>query len=119
MINSVFVGIGGGIGAMLRYAISLIPYKHTFPLLTLITNILGAILIGYLAGIAAKKTVSPNMMLFLKTGLCGGFTTFSTFSLETYTLFQNGHYTYAILYAIFSMVGCIAGVWCGMKLGSL
>lgn len=114
MMEFVFVGIGGAIGSMLRYAISLIPYKQTFPLLTLITNVFGAILIGYITGMATKKEVSPHTLLFLKTGLCGGFTTFSTFSLEAYTLMQNGNYGYMILYILLSLTGCILGIWCGM-----
>lgn len=118
MIEVIFVGIGGAIGSVLRYAISLIPCKQTFPLLTLFTNVCGAVLIGYLAGIATKKDVSPHTLLFLKTGLCGGFTTFSTFSLEAYTLMQNGNYGYAILYILLSLTGCLFGVWCGMALVS-
>jgi len=116
MTNIIAVGLGGALGSILRYAISLIPYKYTFPLLTLITNICGAILIGYITGIAVKKDISVNAVLFLKTGLCGGFTTFSTFSLETYSLFQSGSYGYAVLYALLSLVGCFAGVWFGNKL---
>ncbi len=110
----VFVALGGAIGSVLRYAISLIPYKQTFPLLTLLTNLVGAVLIGYITGLAAKKNVSEHMMLFLKTGLCGGFTTFSTFSLEAYTLLQNQHYILAGLYILLSLLGCLAGIYCGM-----
>ena len=91
MLGFLFVGIGGALGAMLRYAISLIPYKQEFPLLTLIINILGALLIGYITGLALKRDIPQNLSLFLKTGLCGGFTTFSTFSLEAYNLLQNGN----------------------------
>lgn len=112
----IFVGLGGALGAMLRYAVSLVPYKGSFPLLTLITNILGAVLIGYITGIAARKNVSQNALLFMKTGVCGGFTTFSTFSLEAYTLMQGGHYGYAGLYVLFSLIGCLVGVWCGMRI---
>ena len=116
MINIIVVGLGGALGSILRYTISLIPYKSIFPLLTLITNICGAVLIGYITGIALKRDISVNIALFLKTGLCGGFTTFSTFSLEAYTLFQNGNYGYAVLYILLSFSGCFAGVWFGGKL---
>ena len=82
MMSFVFVALGGALGAVGRYAISLIPVKTQFPILTLVTNILGAILIGFIVGITHKKAdVTPNMVLFWKTGVCGGFTTFSTFSL--------------------------------------
>ena len=83
-MNFFWVALGGAIGAMCRYAISLIPVKTAFPILTLITNIIGAVLIGFIVGsFADKENVSSNLVLFLKTGLCGGFTTFSTFSLVT------------------------------------
>ena len=85
MKNIIVVGLGGALGSMLRYTISLIPYKYTFPLLTLVINICGAILIGYITGITIRKDISVNSVLFFKTGLCGGFTTFSTFSLEAYS----------------------------------
>lgn len=116
MMNLVLVGLGGAIGSVLRYIISLIPIKHVFPFPTLITNICGAVLIGYITGLCVKKGFSPQLILFLKTGLCGGFTTFSTFSLEAYTLFQNGFYGYAVLYVILSLAGTLFGVWLGMEL---
>ena len=88
-MNFLFVALGGAVGAMARYAISLIPLKTEFPFLTLITNVIGAILIGFIVGItSARDGVSKNMVLFWKTGVCGGFTTFSTFSLESYNLFD-------------------------------
>ena len=116
MLGFLFVGIGGALGAMLRYAISLIPYKQEFPLLTLIINILGALLIGYITGLTLKRDIPQNLSLFLKTGLCGGFTTFSTFSLEAYNLLQNGNYVCAAFYILLSLLGCITGVWCGIMI---
>ena len=113
-----FVGLGGAVGAMLRYAISLIPYKGGFPLLTFVTNILGALLIGFIVGYASKRNVSDSLMLFLKTGLCGGFTTFSTFSLEAYNLFVSGSKILAVCYAVLSAVCCILGVWLGITLST-
>ena len=75
-----FVAMGGAIGAMARYAISLIPIKSEFPILTLITNVLGAILIGFIVGFASSRdNISGNTVLFWKTGVCGGVTTFATF----------------------------------------
>lgn len=113
-----FVGLGGAVGAMLRYAISLIPYKGGFPLLTFVTNILGALLIGFIVGYASKRNVNDSLMLFLKTGLCGGFTTFSTFSLEAYNLFVSGSKILALCYAVLSAVCCIIGVWLGITLST-
>lgn len=113
-----FVGLGGAVGAMLRYAISLIPYKGGFPILTFVTNILGALLIGFIVGYASKRNVNNSLMLFLKTGLCGGFTTFSTFSLEAYNLFASGSKILAVCYAVSSAVCCIIGVWLGITLST-
>lgn len=115
-MNFLPVGLGGALGAMLRYAVSCIPYKGTFPILTLITNLTGAILIGFIVTMAENKNFSANSILFLKTGICGGYTTFSTFSLEAYQLFQNGKADLAVIYLILSVTGCLAGVWLGIML---
>ena len=107
MLNCLVVALGGGIGACLRYLIGLIPLKEpfTFPVKTLFINILGCFVIGLIAAIAAKTTsLSPRTVLFIKTGLCGGFTTFSTFALETETLLKTGHIGLAILYVALSVV---------------
>ena len=85
----IFVALGGAVGAIMRYSISLLPVRTCFPILTLVINIIGAIVIGFIVGLAEEKQVSSNAMLFLKTGVCGGFTTFSTFSLEAVTLFDH------------------------------
>ena len=117
-MNFLFVALGGAVGAMARYAISLIPLKTEFPFLTLITNVIGAILIGFIVGItSARDGVSKNMVLFWKTGVCGGFTTFSTFSLEAFQLFERREYLSGGAYVILSVVCCIAGIWFGEKLG--
>ena len=115
----IFVALGGAVGACGRYAISLILVKSQFPILTLITNLLGALLIGFIVGIAESRNISKNTMLFLKTGVCGGFTTFSTFSLEAYNILSTRNYGLCGLYVALSVVGSIAGVWCGKKLASL
>lgn len=107
MLNCLVVALGGGIGACLRYLIGLIPLKEsfTFPVKTLFINLLGCFVIGLIAAIAAKTTsLSPRTVLFIKTGLCGGFTTFSTFALETETLLKTGHIGLAILYVALSVV---------------
>lgn len=107
MLNCLVVALGGGIGACLRYLIGLIPLKEpfTFPVKTLFINLLGCFLIGLIAAIAAKTTsLSPRTVLFIKTGLCGGFTTFSTFALETETLLKTGHFGLAVLYVALSVV---------------
>ena len=108
-MNFLIVGLGGAIGSMLRYAISLIPYKGNFPILTLVTNLLGAIAIGLITGCAAKKNLPANTILFLRTGVCGGFTTFSTFSLEAFGLFQSGQILSGGIYTVLSVILCLGG----------
>lgn len=117
-MNFLAVAFGGAIGAAGRYAISLMPVKAEFPVLTLLTNVLGAILIGFIAGVAAGNAdTSENAVLFWKTGVCGGFTTFSTFSLETLRLLEGGQTGAGLLYAGASVVLCVAGVYIGELLG--
>lgn len=113
MDKFLWVGLGGALGAIFRYGISLIPLKNHFPILTLITNILGAFIIGMVVGLFTKERISPSINLFLKTGVCGGITTFSTFSLETLTLLEDGFYALAVVYAMISVIGCIIGVYLG------
>lgn len=119
-MNFLFVALGGALGAVLRYAISLIPVKTEFPILTLVTNIVGAVAIGFIVGIVSEKeNTSPNIVLFWKTGVCGGFTTFSTFSLEAVTLFENKMYCLSGLYVALSVAFCLLGVFCGKRLASV
>lgn len=113
-MSFIWVGAGGAVGAVLRYGISLIPCKSAFPILTLITNLLGALAIGFIVGLGEKKGLGDNAMLFLKTGLCGGFTTFSTFSLEAYNLMKSGDSGMAVVYALLSVTLCVLGVFLGM-----
>lgn len=116
MINVMVVGLGGAIGAMARYVISLIPIKTVFPYLTLMTNLLGALLIGFIVGFATLRGTQEKWVLFWKTGICGGFTTFSTFSLEAYQLYEKGNTGFSILYMILSVVLCLVGVILGQQL---
>ena len=115
-----FVALGGALGAVARYTISLIPVKTGFPVLTLMTNILGAVLIGFIVGFSSGRDgVSENTVLFWKTGVCGGFTTFSTFSLESFKLLEDKHYVTGGAYIILSCTCCILGIMIGRKIASL
>ena len=119
-MSFLFVALGGALGAIGRYAISLIPIKTDFPILTLITNIIGAILIGFIVGIVSNKdTVSYNAVLFWKTGVCGGFTTFSTFSLEAFSLLEKKAYLSGGIYIVLSAAFCILGVLLGKRIAML
>lgn len=113
MNKILLVGLGGAIGAILRYGLSFLPIKMNFPVATFLTNVIGALLIGIVVGLFEKSRISSDMTLFLKTGVCGGFTTFSTFSLESLQLFENGQYMIGTIYMIVSIVGCLLGVYIG------
>lgn len=111
------VGLGGTLGAIGRYSISLLPVKTSFPWLTLITNLLGAFLIGCIVGISTEKAWPETWTLFWKTGVCGGFTTFSTFSLEAWNLLENGKTIQGGAYILLSVLLCLLGVGLGRALG--
>ena len=116
MLQVLCVGCGGFIGAVLRYLIGLVPFHGDFPLLTFLVNFTGAFFIGVFSQLAARLPMDKNMSLFLRTGLCGGFTTFSTFSLETLTLLQEKKYLAGGMYALLSLAACVLGVWLGQLL---
>ena len=112
-IKCLIVGIGGFVGSILRYLISLIPIneKYIFPIKTLITNVIGAFVIGLIVALALKKPdINPKTTLLIKTGFCGGFTTFSTFALESSDLLGKGQWGIGITYMILSVVLSVLAV---------
>jgi CrcB protein len=115
--NFLLVGLGGGIGAMLRYFFSLIIKHTTFPYNTLFINIAGSLLIGIVFGLSAKnEAISDELKLFLATGICGGFTTFSAFSVENMQMLKEGNYVTAAVYIFASVLLSIIAVFAGFKI---
>lgn len=113
MISCLFVALGGAAGASLRYLTGLLPVREPFlfPVKTFAVNIAGCVAIGVIAALATRSgSLSPKTTLFLKTGVCGGFTTFSTFALETGTLLKSGHSVVAVVYVILSVVAGVLAV---------
>lgn len=107
MTNCIAVGLGGFVGATLRYLIGLIPVCETtlFPIKTFLINVAGCIAIALVTLLATRGTLAhPKLILFLKTGICGGFTTFSTFALESTALLKNGNPKIAFLYMGLSLL---------------
>ena len=103
--NLLLVGLGGGLGSILRYGSSLIINSKLFPYATLAVNIIGSFIIGIVFAMSIKEeALSNNWKLFLATGICGGFTTFSAFSLENMGLLQSEKFGMALTY-IFLSVG--------------
>jgi len=111
------VMLGGAMGAGLRYGVALwlAPVSTQFPWATLLVNALGSFAIGALAATFARGEVDPNGLLkaLLITGVLGGFTTFSTFSLETLKLLQAGSIASAMTNVLLSLLLCIGGCWLG------
>lgn len=117
-MNCLVVGAGGFIGAVLRYVIGLLPYESGsgFPVKTFCINVFGAFAIGIVAALAQKHSLDPRFVLFLKVGICGGFTTFSSFALETDALISRGAFVTAVLYAVFSVVLGVLAVFAAQRL---
>ncbi len=99
------IGLGGGIGAIARYTVAICAEKVTpvnFPLGTLAANLLGCLLIGFFWSSFERVHISREFRLFLFTGFLGGFTTFSTFAIETERLFKAGEPFHAVSYMLLS-----------------
>ncbi len=115
--NFLLIGLGGALGTMLRFGTSLLIGIKSYPLATLLVNVVGSFIIGLVMAYSLKSDAfALNWRLFLATGLCGGFTTFSAFSLENLLLLQNGKLGLFALYAGGSLVLGIAAVWAGFKI---
>ena len=119
--NILLVGAGGFIGSIARYLLSGWVLHHTlggkFPWSTFVVNVLGCLLIGVLSGMIERlEWFTPQMRLLLLTGLLGGFTTFSTFGLETVFLLRRGEVLIAVAYTLSSVAVCITAVWVGLRL---
>jgi CrcB protein len=115
--NFLLVAAGGGIGAILRYGLSLILPNQSFPYATLTINLAGSFLLGIILALSVRnETLSSGFKLFLATGICGGFTTFSGFSSENLGLMQMGKYNIAFIYIITSVLGGLLATWLGFKL---
>ena len=100
MFKLLIISIGGGIGTLARYIVSGLDYKYSlgvFPISTLIVNLSGSFIIGLLWGFSERFSVSPNMRMFIFIGVLGGYTTFSTLSLETFNLLRDNEYKVAFL----------------------
>ncbi len=107
-MNLIAVFIGGGLGSLARYGISLLIPKEVsnFPLATFISNLLACIILAILVKYGLNNKIEDRTMLLAATGFCGGFSTFSTFSLENIRLIQEGFVGVAVLNGIISIVAC-------------
>lgn len=121
MLNYFMVAIGGALGSVARFWISTVVSNRvteTFPLGTLVVNVTGSFLIGLLAAMSRSNGISDTTRTFLMVGVCGGYTTFSSFSLQNLQLLQNGNLYYAGLNTALSLVLCMVAVWIGFVAGA-
>jgi CrcB protein len=114
----ILLSIGGAIGTLARYGISLwaMPISKELPLGTLIINVLGCFIIGFFGTLtlaSGKFPVSENIRLFVMVGLCGGFTTFSSFGLQTFDLFRSGSIVRPMANILLSVILCVCAVALG------
>jgi CrcB protein len=117
MMHMLAVALGGALGASARYWLSswLNTNDSRLPLGTLSVNLLGSLLMGVVFVLIMEKArLSPEMRPLLMTGLLGGFTTFSTFSLEAVTLLNEGHFSAALIYILLSVILCITALYLGL-----
>lgn len=119
MNNVLFVALGGSIGAVLRYLISILMlqvFGSGFPFGTLMVNILGSFLMGVVYALGQVSEVSPEIKAFIGVGMLGALTTFSTFSNESLLLIQEGYLVKAILNVVVNVGVCIFVVYLGQQL---
>lgn len=122
MWNALFIFLGGGLGSVARWGVSgLIAQRvgETFPWGTIIVNISGCFVIGLFATLTGPdgRVLAPERLReFFMIGICGGYTTFSSFSLQTLTLAEDGEWLRATANVVLSVVFCLAGVWLGHAL---
>lgn len=117
IVPILIVGAGGFLGTVLRYLLSLAAqrFSFTFPHGTLWANFLGCLALGIITTLATETEVlSPTSRLFLTTGICGGFTTMSTFTCETFQFAQDAEYGYAALYCVGTVAGCAIMFYLGL-----
>lgn len=125
MIAVVWVALGSAVGGMARYAFSGFVARsigETFPWGTLLVNISGGFFIGIAAAVIAPVGLLPGSLTvqqLVMTGLCGGYTTFSSFSLQTLALAREGEWRRALANIVASVVLCLAAVWIGFLFGTL
>lgn len=119
MTNIMFVALGGSIGAVFRYVISIFMiqlFGSSFPFGTLLVNILGSFLMGIVFALGQASHLSPEIKALVGVGMLGALTTFSTFSNETLLLMQEGLFVKAILNVLLNVIVCIFMVYVGQQL---
>lgn len=124
MLSYISIAVGGALGSVARYWFSGLVARHlgeTFPWGTLLVNVSGSMIIGFFFTLTDEQgawLVGPVWRQFFMVGICGGYTTFSSFSLQTLNLAREGQWFYAGANAVLSVVLCLLGVWLGHLLAA-
>jgi len=114
-----WIALGSALGGVARYWSSgfvAVHFGETFPVGTLVVNVVGSFVIGFVATLTApdgRLLVSTEMRQFFMLGLCGGYTTFSSFSIQTLEMLRDGEWFRAGAYSVLSVLLCVVGVWLG------
>jgi CrcB protein len=121
LFNFLLVVVGGGIGSAARFGLStwvnqLMQVKSVFPYGTLSVNLLGSFMAGLVWGLSTETTMKPETRIFLLVGFMGGFTTFSSYALESYNLFNNGEVKNAFINILVNNIGSLLLVFAGIVL---
>lgn len=119
MLNILAIFIGGGLGSLARYATAVLfkAYSLNFPFATLTVNIIGSLILGFAIGLFWNKAeMHESLKLAVTIGFCGGLTTFSTFSWETFDMLKNGELLLAFIYISVSILICILATSLGVFL---
>lgn len=121
MSECLLVGLGGGIGAMARYLMGKVPMVDIpYPVHTFVINLIGAFMIGLFLSIGIRLGIGDSrLVLFLTTGLCGGFSTLAALSAESLTMIQSGRLGAALLYCTATIVICVIATWAGTRIGRI
>ncbi|WP_028841795.1 fluoride efflux transporter CrcB [Thermodesulfobacterium hveragerdense] len=119
----VWIALGGSIGSVLRYIIAYFLHKQVgfeFPIETMVVNLSGSFLAGFIFSyIVEKLLIPPQIRAFILTGFLGGFTTFSTFAMESLNLLMEGRYGYFIFYFLFTNLGALFLSFLGYSLSRI